>query len=262
MDFRTDVQSSAKKIGDKVLMYFIPEREVPRNRVFKVSGIYRTGLEELDKQFALVDIKQIQKLNNWDEDQVSGFEIILDDIKTIDEHYMEVRDLVINNMVEGQPMIRVTNIIGSYRQIFDWLKLLDMNVWVILSLMVLVAGFNMVSGLLVIMLERTQMIGILKSLGQADWSIRKVFLYFSSMLIGRALLWGNVIGIVLCLIQKYFGIITLDPTSYYMEVVPIDLSIINLLLLNIGTIVITIAMLIIPSFFISRISPEKTVRFA
>ncbi len=250
------------KQGDKVRMFFINEKErIPRNRVFTVSGIFRTGLEEFDRMFALVDIRHVQRLNNWETDEVSGFEIMLDDISTIDLHEMLVRDLVINHMEENAPVLKVVNIIAKFPQIFDWLQLLDMNVWVILALMVVVAGFNMVSGLLVIILERTRMIGILKSLGHPDWNIRKVFLYFSAMLVSRALIWGNLLGITICFLQKYFHILKLDPTSYYVAYVPINFSLFHLFLLNTGTIVVTILMLIIPTWFVSRISPEKTIRF-
>ena len=250
------------KLGDEMLMFFINEKErIPRNRIFTISGIFRTGLEEFDKMFALVDMRHVQRLNNWERDEISGFEIMLDDISAIDLHEMLVRDLVINHMEENAPVLKVVNIIAKYPQIFDWLRLLDMNVWVILALMVVVAGFNMVSGLLVIILEHTRMIGILKSLGQPDWNIRKVFLYLSSMLVSRALIWGNLLGIAVCFMQKYFHILKLDPSSYYVSYVPINFSLIHLFFLNIGTIVITILMLIIPTWFVTRISPEKTIRF-
>ena len=159
------------------------------------------------------------------------------------------------------PVLQVISIKEKYRHIFDWLSLLDMNVWVILVLMILVAGFNMVSSLLVIILERTQMIGILKAMGARNWSIRKVFLYFSVMLILKALFWGNLIGIGLCLIQEYTRVLKLDPTSYYLEYVPVNLTILHIVLLNVGTIVITILMLLLPSYFITKVSPEKTIRF-
>lgn len=250
------------KSGDEILMFFINKEErFPRNRKFEVTGIFQTGLEEFDKMFALADMRHIQKLNNWEDNEISGFEIMLDDIKTIDLHEMIVRDIVVNHMVENGPVLKVVNILAKFPQIFDWLRLLDMNVWVILSLMLVVAGFNMVSGLLVIMLERTRMIGILKSLGQPDWSIRKVFLYLSSMLISRALLWGNLVGVVICIIQQQFHIIRLDPANYYTTFVPINFSILHLFLLNVGTIVFTILMLIVPTYFIAKISPEKTIRF-
>ena len=250
------------KLGDEILMFFINEKDrVPRNRIFTVSGIFRTGLEEFDKMFALVDMRHIQRLNNWESDEISGFEIMLDDISTIDVTEMQVRDMVVSHMVENAPMLKVVNIVAKYPQIFDWLRLLDMNVWVILALMVVVAGFNMVSGLLVIILERTRMIGILKSLGQPDWNIRKVFLYLSSMLVSRALVWGNLLGIAICLLQHYFQILKLDPATYYVSAVPINFSLLHLLFLNIGTVIVTIVMLIVPTWFITRISPEKTVRF-
>ncbi len=250
------------KLGDEILMFFINEKErVPRNRIFIISGIFKTGLEEFDKVFALVDMRHIQRLNNWESDEISGFEIMLDDISTIDVTEMQVRNMVVSHMVENAPMLKVVNIVAKYPQIFDWLRLLDMNVWVILALMVVVAGFNMVSGLLVIILERTRMIGVLKSLGQPDWNIRKVFLYLSSMLVSRALVWGNLLGIAICLLQHYFQILKLDPATYYVSAVPINFSLLHLLLLNIGTVIVTIVMLVVPTWFITRISPEKTVRF-
>lgn len=249
------------KLGDDIRMFFMNEKErLPRSRKFTIGGIYRTGLEEFDKMFALVDMRQVQKLNNWEEDEISGFEIMLEDISNIETIEGQVRNLLVSHMEEDRPMLKVANIISKYPQIFDWLRLLDMNVFILLALMLVVAGFNMVSGLLVILIERTRMIGILKSLGQPDWSIRKVFLYLSGMLTIRALIWGNILGIGLCLLQLNFQIIKLDPTSYYVAYVPINFSVFHLFLLNIGTIVITLIMLIAPTYFISRISPEKTIR--
>lgn len=250
------------KRNDEILMFFLNQKErFPRNRKFTVSGIFSTGLEEFDTMFALVDMRHIQRLNNWDEDEISGYEIILDDIETIDLQEMLTRDMIVNHMVENGPILKVVNILSKFPQIFDWLQLLDMNVWVILTLMLVVAGFNMVSGLLVIILERTRMIGILKSLGQPDWSIRKVFLYLSAILISRALLWGNIVGVVFCIVQQQFHLVKLDPVTYYTTSVPINFSITHLFLLNIGTVIFTIFMLIIPTYFIAKISPEKTIRF-
>ena len=250
------------KQGDEMLMFFLNEKErFPRNRIFTVSGIFHTGLDEFDRMFALVDMRHIQRLNNWEGDEISGFEIVLDDISAIDFMETQVRDLVVSHWVEDAPMLKVVNVIARYPQMFDWLRLLDMNVWVLLSLIVVVAGFNMVSSLLVIILERTRMVGILKSLGQPDWSIRKVFLYLSGLLVSRALIWGNLLGIALSLLQQHFQLVKLDPATYYVSAVPINLSLSLLLLLNIGTIVVTIVMLILPTWVITRISPEKTVRF-
>ena len=250
------------KLGDDLTMFFILESEaIPRERKFQIAGIYKTSLEEFDRMFVLVDINHIRKLNNWKSDEVSGFEILVNDFKKLPEQESVVKSLLLRYANPDSPVLHVVSIRDKYRNIFDWLSLLDMNVWVILILMVLVAGFNMVSSLLVIILERTQMIGILKAMGARNWSIRKVFLYFSVMLILKALLWGNILGIGICLIQKYTHILKLDPTSYYLEYVPINLTILHLVLLNVGTIVITILMLLLPSYFITKISPERTIRF-
>ena len=250
------------KLGDDLTMFFILESEpVPRQRKFQIAGIYKTSLEEFDRMFVLVDINHIRKLNNWKNDEVSGFEILVNDFNKLPEQEKAVRNLLLRYANPDSPVLHVVSIKEKYRNIFDWLNLLDMNVWVILVLMVLVAGFNMVSSLLVIILERTQMIGILKAMGARNWSIRKVFLYFSVLLILKALMWGNILGIGICLIQQYTHVLKLDPSSYYLEYVPINLTILQLVLLNAGTIVVTILMLLLPSYFITKISPEKTIRF-
>lgn len=250
------------KLGDDLFMFFIlPTESVPRQRKFELAGIYKTSLEEFDRMFVLVDINHIRRLNNWKNDEVSGFEILVSDFRNIDDQEKAVHNLILRNTTPDGPVLQVVSIKEKYRHIFDWLSLLDMNVWVILILMVLVAGFNMVSSLLVIILERTQMIGILKAIGARNWSIRKVFLYFSVMLILKALIWGNLLGVGICLIQEYTHVLKLDPTSYYLEYVPINLSILHLVLLNVGTVVITMLMLLLPSYFITKVSPEKTIRF-
>ena len=250
------------KLGDDLFMFFIDQTEsVPRQRKFELAGIYKTSLEEFDRMFVLVDINHIRKLNNWKNDEVSGFEILVNDFRKLSEQEKAVNNLLLRNTSPTSPVLQVVSIKEKYGHIFDWLNLLDMNVWVILILMVLVAGFNMVSSLLVIILERTQMIGILKALGARNWSIRKVFLYFSVMLILKALIWGNLIGIAICLIQQYTHVMKLDPTSYYLEYVPVNLTVFHLVMLNVGTIVITMLMLLLPSYFITKVSPEKTIRF-
>jgi len=249
-------------LGDDLNMFFINASEaVPRQRKFQLAGIYKTSLEEFDRMFVLVDINHIRKLNNWKNDEVSGFEILVNDFKQLSEQEKAVHNLLLRNTKPEEPVLQVISIKEKYRHIFDWLSLLDMNVWVILVLMVLVAGFNMVSSLLVIILERTQMIGILKAMGARNWSIRKVFLYFSLLLILKALVLGNILGIGICLIQQYTHVIKLDPSSYYLEYVPINLSVWHILLLNVGTVLITILMLLLPSYFITKVSPEKTIRF-
>jgi len=250
------------KIGDNLNMFFIHESEViPRQRKFELAGIYKTSLEEFDRMFVLVDINHIRRLNNWKNDEISGFEILVNDFKQLTQQEKDVHNLLLRNTTPDRPVLQVISIKEKYRQIFDWLGLLDMNVWVILTLMVLVAGFNMVSSLLVIILERTQMIGILKAMGARNWSIRKVFLYFSVMLILKALVLGNILGIGICLIQQYTHFFKLDPSSYYLEYVPINLTILHLVLLNVGTVMITTLMLLLPSYFITKVSPEKIIRF-
>jgi len=250
------------KLNDLAVFYFINEDEViPRMLQLKISGIYRSGFEEFDNLFVIGDIKQIQRLNNWKTDQVSGFEVQVDDFFKIDDIEQEVRDNVILTRKEDSEILRTESITREYPQIFDWLTILDMNVWIILILMVMVAGFNMVSGLLVLILERTTMIGVLKAMGSPNWNIRKVFIYLSVFLTGRGMLWGNVIGVSIVVIQKVFHVLKLDPASYYVEFVPMNFSLLHLLLLNLGTITVTALILIIPSWFISRISPDKVIRF-
>ncbi len=245
--------------GDDFAMYFI--QDPPRVRRFTVSGIYETGLEELDKLFVLADIRHIQRLNDWTEDQVSGFEILLHDYDNLEKASIQVDDLTGYTFTEDLSRLRVVNIRDKYPQFFDWLELLDMNVWVILSLMVIVAGFNMVSGLLISILERTSMIGILKALGLENAGLRKIFLYQSALLIAKGLFWGNLLGIGIALFQQYTGFLKLDQASYFISTVPVNLRLTHLLMLNIGTMIITVVMLIVPSYITGRISPEKTIRF-
>ena len=247
------------KLGDKIAAYFI--QQPPRMRSFTISGFYETNLAEFDEKFAVVDIKHIQKLNNWTEDQISGFEVLIEDFSQLDKMTEDVRDIVGFHFNPDGTKLKVLSIKQKYPQMFDWLNLTDMNVWVILILMISVAGFNMVSGLLILILERTNMIGILKAVGTKNWSIRKIFLYQSGFLISKGMLWGNIIGIAICILQAQFQIFKLDPTSYYLEAVPINLKLWHILALNSGTLVITVIMLVIPSYIISRLSPEKTIRF-
>ncbi|PTN05973.1 ABC transporter permease [Mangrovibacterium marinum] len=250
------------KLGDQLLMYFLnSDEKLPRIRRFTVGGLFRTGLEEFDRMFVLADLRHIQRLNNWSDKQISGFEIFIDDLDDLDAVNREVRALVLENLEADAPLLRVSNVKEKFPYIFDWLNLLDMNVWIILFLMVLVAGFNMISGLLVIILERTRMIGILKSMGAANANIRKIFLYLSAFLVGKGLLWGNIIGVALCLLQQHFKIIHLDPASYYVNTVPVNLLLSHLVLLNLGALAVTLLMMLGPSYLVGRISPEKTIRF-
>lgn len=250
------------KVDDSAILYFINEEEtIPRILQLNVCGIYRTSLEEFDNLFILGDIKQVQRLNDWQADEISGFEVTVSDFNKTEEIEQEVRNLVINYREENSAILRTSSITREYPQIFDWLAITDMNVWIILLLLSLVAGFNMISGLLVLILERSAMIGVLKAMGSPTWSIRKVFLYLSVFLTGRGMLWGNIFGITVILVQKFFHIIKLDPIMYYVDVVPINFSLMHILLLNVASIAVTTLMLLVPSYIISKISPDKTIRF-
>ena len=247
------------KTDDSFVMYFI--QDPPRMRKFTISGIYNTSLEEFDRIFVLADIGHIRKLNDWDENQVSGFEISIENFNDLDYMTYQVMETVGVNLDKEGARLSTINIIQKYPQIFDWLNLQDTNVWIILALMLLVAGFNMVSSLLILILERTNMIGILKAIGTNNFSIRKIFLYQSAFLISKGLLWGNLIGIGLAILQQKTGIMKLDEASYYLSTVPINLDISYILMLNTGTLVLTVLMLIIPSHLVAKITPVKAIRF-
>lgn len=241
------------KVGDPLRMYFIIENQ-PRARRFQVSGIYSTGLAEFDLKFIFGDIRQIQKLNGWGLDSVSGFDVYINDFAQLDK----MGKLVYNSV--GYELNAKT-IRELYPQMFDWLDLQDMNVVIILILMVLVSGMAMISTLLILILERTNMIGVLKALGAQNTGIRWIFIYNAAYIVGRGMLFGNIVGIGICLLQKYFSIVSLPQESYFMSVVPINLDILHLLLLNIGTLIACTLMLILPSYVVTRISPVKAIRF-
>ena len=247
------------KLNDKVNVYFV--ENYPLVRAFKIVGIYDTKFDEFDKTFGFCDIKHIQKLNKWTPDQISGFEIITTDFKNVEGTTYDVEDVAGFTVLPDGSGIKVSNIKQKFTQIFDWLNLQDTNVVVILTLMLFVAAFNMISGLLIFILERTKMIGVLKALGASNFLIQKIFLYHSAYITVIGLFWGNVIGIGLCLIQKYFHLIKLDETNYYFSSVPINLQFDHLLYINLGTFITVFVMLLIPSLLIARITPEKTIRY-
>ncbi len=247
------------KVGDKFIMYFIDNR--PRPRSFTVSGIYETSLEEFDRQFILADIGHIKKLNNWEDDEISGFEVLIDNYNDIDYMTYVVRSIAGSTFDDEGQKLQVINIKEKYPQIFDWLNLIDKNVWIILGLMLTVAAFNMISGLLILILDRTNMIGILKAIGTGNRSIKNIFLYQSAFLMVKALFWGNIIGLGICWIQDYFKLLKLDQTSYFIDYAPIDFNLFHIIILNIGTLVITMIILLLPSIIISNINPVKTIRF-
>lgn len=247
------------KVGDTFDMFFV--QEPPRVRRFTVTGIFDSQMAEFDKMFVFADMRHIQRLNGWDSDQVTGFEIFIDDFNQITSLKYDVEDKVVFTFLQDGSRLMVQSIIDKYPQIFDWLGLQDLNVIVLLVLMLAVAGFNMISGLLIIILERTNMIGVLKALGAENGLIRKIFLIQSGYIVSRGLLWGNVIGIALAFIQMKYGIIKLDEANYYLSTVPINLKLLHVFLLNIATFTVTLLMLIVPSMVVSRISPDKTIKF-
>ena len=247
------------KAGDKVNAYFIQDQV--RARRFNIAGIYETGFIDYDRIFMVGDIGLVRRLNDWNEDEVGGIEVMVDDYDKLDVLTEDLYFRFANEENSEGDMLLVRSVKEVVPQIFGWLELLDINVIIILLLMVSVSGFTMISGLLILILERTNMIGILKALGQANLSIRKIFLYLSFFLIGRGMLWGNVMGLTLCFLQKQFNIIKLDASVYYLASVPIDLSIWVLLLLNIGTLSVTMALMIAPSYLVTRIDPVKAIRF-
>jgi len=247
------------KLGDSFSMFFV--QDPPRMRKFTITGIYETSLEEFDKTYLFCDIKHIRSLNGWAENQVSGFEIFIKDFDDLDRMTTVVQDAIGYRMDEGEEQLKVTNIRSKYPSIFDWLGFQDTNVIIILILMILVAGFNMISGLLILILEKTNMIGILKAMGSGNKLIRNVFLYQAAWLTAKGLFWGNIIGIGLALLQLKTGMFSLDPTSYYLKSVPINLDPVHIILLNAGTMAAIILMLLIPSQLIARITPAKAIRY-
>ena len=241
-------------IDDKFIVHFVKGNDQLRRR-FKVCGIYKTGLEEYDQKFALVDIRRVQNLLGWEENQIGGFEVFIDDIRDLQviNEYIYIEE--IPNDLFSQ------TIRDKFPSIFEWLALQDINEIVILVLMLIVAIINMITALMILILERTNMIGILKALGTRNWSIRKLFLYYAAYIIGIGLLWGNLIGLLLCFIQDRFELIRLSEADYYLSVAPIQVEFWTILLLNVGTLIVTLFFLIIPSYLVTSITPVKAIRF-
>jgi lipoprotein-releasing system permease protein len=238
---------------DKVSVHFM--QNPPRVRNLTVSGIYNTGLEEFDKQYALVDIRHIQTLNGWSEKQVSGFEVFLKN-----PEMMDATCDVFNYQEIGADLVAQT-IRDIYPNIFDWLALQDMNKLIILILMTIVACINIITCLLIIILERSNMIGTLKAMGATNWNIRMIFIYNALYIVSIGILLGNVFGLGICLMQQHFKFITLPEASYYTPYAPIDINLWNIAAIDIGTLVICFLVLLLPSYLVSRISPVKVLRF-
>ena len=248
------------KVGDKVFGYFIDNQDV-RTRKFTISGIYQTNMTRFDETLCFTDLHTANKLNGWTDNQVTGIEVLVKDFEKVNETADQFIDHINRTSDEEGNALTTDTIYELYPQVFSWLELLDINVWIILALMVCVAGFTMISGLLIIILERTQMIGILKALGARNNTVRHTFLWFSVFIIGQGLFWGNVIGIGIVLLQKYTGIITLDPQTYYVSEAPMELNLPLITLINVATLLICVFVLIAPSYLISHIHPAKSMRY-
>jgi len=244
------------KVGDKFNTFFMKEdtNEKPNLRVFRITGIFNSGFQEFDSTYIIGDIRHIQRINKWQSNQVGSFEVFVNDFNKIKEKGQEVYE-------KTGSTLDTQTIVEKYYYIFEWLKLFDFNIVVILIIMIAVATINMVVALLVLILERTQMIGILKSMGANNWTVRKIFLYNAFYLISKGLFLGNLIGIGMLLIQQNFGIIKLNPDNYYVNEAPVFIDFGYIFLLNSGTIVICLLILLIPSYIITKISPIKAIRF-
>jgi len=248
------------KVGDKVYAYFISHSGV-RARKYTVAAIYMTNLSKFDETLCFTDIYAVQKLNGWDADQVSGAELTVEDFGKLDDVEEVLVHKVNRSRDKNGEIFASQTIVESNSQIFSWLDLLDLNIWVILGLMVCVAGITMVSGLLIIILERTSMIGVLKALGARNSSIRHTFLWFGAFIIGKGMIIGNIIAFALMLLQKATGLVKLDPATYYVSEVPIDIDIPYILLINAATLAICVLVLVVPSLLVSHIHPAKSMHF-
>jgi len=247
------------KAGDRIFAYFIGESV--RTRRFTISGIYQTNMTRFDETLCFTDLCTTRKLNDWEEDQCSGAEITVNDFDRLQATADIFIDKVNRRTDKDYNTYSSQTIYEAYPQVFNWLELLDINVWIILVLMVCVAGFTMISGLLIIILERTQMIGVMKALGARNKTIRHTFLWFAAFIIGQGLLLGNVLGIGIIALQKYTGLVKLDPQTYYVSEAPMEVNIPLFVLLNIATLIICVFVLIAPSFLISHIHPAKSMRY-
>lgn len=248
------------KVGDRIYAYFVNEQGV-RTRRFTISGIYETNLKQFDSQICFTDLYTTNKLNGWQTEQCSGAEVQVNDFEQLDAVALNILNKVKGKTDRYGDSYSTATIMEQNPQIFSWLDLMDLNVWIILALMVSVAGVTMISGLLIIILERTQMIGIMKAMGTKNAQIRHIFLWFATFIIGKGLLWGNFVGLGLVFLQKYTGLVTLDPKTYYVSTVPVELNVLLILALNLATLLICVFVLIAPSYLISHIHPAKTMHY-
>ena len=246
-------------VGDKFICYFIQDQV--RLRQFTISGIYSTGLADFDKLFIVSDIQHIRMLNNWEENTATSIEVFVNDLDNLSDISYNIYLATARNFTGNYNPYYTRSIYELQPQIFGWLSLLDLNMVIILILMFSVASFTMISGLLIIILEKTTLIGTLKVLGANNWTIRKIFLYQASFLIGKAMLWGNVIGIGMYFIQKYLKVVKLDPEIYFVDYAPVELIPWQAVALNIGVGIAILCILVIPSYLIAKISPAKSIKF-
>ena len=244
------------KLGDTFQMYFLKSdsSSPPSIRKFKIVGIFNSGFEELDQTFLIGDLNHVQRLNRWSKDQVGQFEVFIQDYEDLEAKGLEV-------YAETPSTLNAQTVKQKYPVIFDWIAIFDKNTYGIIAMMILVGVINMITALLVLILERTQMIGILKALGSRSWSIQKVFIYTASYLAITGLILGNGIGLLLLFIQKYLSPITLNPSVYYVSKAPVDINLWTILCLNLLTFTICVLVLIIPSYLIAKIAPVKAIKF-
>ena len=244
------------KVGDNFQMVFAKDdpEKLPNIITYNVVGIYNSGFQDLDAQYLIGDIRHLQRINRWEKDQVGNFEVFIDDYDELDEKAAEIHQNI-SSLLDSQ------SITDRYYSVFEWIKIFDKNIYGIIGIMILVAGINMITALLVLILERTRMIGVLKTLGSSNWSIRKLFLYNATYLIFLGLFWGNILGLGVLFAQKYFKLFPLDPTVYYVTEAPVFISFGYILALNVGTLILCLLMLLVPSYIITKISPVKAIRF-
>ena len=248
------------KAGERIFAYFFDNGNV-RTRRFTISGIYETNLTMFDKNIVFGNLHTARKLNGWKDDQVSGAEVTVSNFEQLDKtatYYINMVNRTTDHYGETFSSVTIKN---AQPAIFSWLDLLDLNVWIILGLMICVAGITMISGLLIIILERTNMIGVLKALGATNTTIRHTFLWFAVFIIGRGMLFGNIIGLGLVLLQRFTGLVKLEPATYYVSTVPVEINLIYIILINLATLFISVFVLIAPSYLISHIHPAKSMRY-
>ena len=248
------------KAGQRIFAYFIGNDDV-RARKFTIKGIYETNMTQFDQSLCFTNFTIPVRINGWEADQCSGAEVLVDDFDNVDIVAEQFVQHVNRKTDKYGGIITTQTIREAHPHIFSWLELLDINVWIILVLMICVAGFTMVSGLLIIILERTQMIGILKALGMRNKMVRHTFLWFAAFIIGRGILWGDIIGLGIVILQQQTGFIHLDPASYYVDTAPMELNIPIIVLLNVVTLLVSLFVLIAPSFLISHIHPARSMRY-